>query len=325
MLGDTEREAWVELHRMLGSASVDSRLTVARLADLWLDDRKRKIQPTTFDSYQRYAQSLVDRWGKVQARDIREHHIDRWINARESWDGCRSLATTIARMIFRFGKRKGYLDNNPLSDMRGEGTKARKPADPGALDKVGDGIRSDEFSDLWAFMRATGVRPGEARSLEADRIDLEAMVAVVKGKRGFRLIVLTSEAAEPLRRAVARHSDGVVFRNTKGEAWSPGALSEQVRRARKRSGAGQVVAYNARGDFATRAHAAGVDPATIAELLGHKDTVRLRILLTHYLNVGEDTLREAVERVAAARAAHVEPRLRPGTPPRKPPGPKPKS
>lgn len=297
-LADTEREAWVELNRLLGAPAEEARITVERLVDLWLDAVRRDVEPTTWDTYRKYAQSFIDRNGRALARDIQERHIDAWLDAHPTWVGCRSLATSIARMPFRWGKRKGYLEHNPLSEMRGQGARARKPAPPGAVAALPQGIRSEEFADLFAFMTATGVRPGEARTLLAERIDLDAGLAIVKGKKGLRPIVLTDAAIGPLRRAMGRHPKGYVFLNTKGEPWTPGALSEQVRRARQRLGIKDVVAYHARGDLASRLHAAGVDAATIAEILGHKDISQLRTLIVHYLRVDRSVVRKALESIS---------------------------
>lgn len=323
-LADTEREAWVELQRIRGMPSEDARITVERLFDLWLDAIRRDVEATTWESYRKYAQSFIDRHGRVLARDVRERHVDAWLDAHPAWKGCRSLATSVARMPFRWAKRKGYLEQNPLSEMRGRGTGVRRPAPPGAVAAIPQGIRSEEFADLFAFMAATGVRPGEARTLLAERIDLDAGLAIVSGKKGLRPIVLPDAAIEPLRRALARHPHGHVFLNTKGEPWTPGALSEQVRRARQRLGIKDVVAYHARGDLASRLHAAGVDAATIAEILGHKDISRLRTLITHYLKVAPETIRTALGRVSGEPRddSPGESRARPGKTPDRRRGPK---
>jgi site-specific recombinase XerD len=76
---------------------------------------------------------------------------------------------------------------------------------------------------------------------------------------------------------------------------------EAAGRARHRSGVSGVVAYHARGIFASRAHAAGADAATIAHLLGHQDISSLKVLIEHYLEVDEDLAREAVEKASAPR------------------------
>jgi integrase len=71
-----------------------------------------------------------------------------------------------------------------------------------------------------------------------------------------------------------------------------------VRRARQRLGIKDVVAYHARGDLASRLHAAGVDAATIAEILGHKDISQLRTLIVHYLRVDRSVVRKALESIS---------------------------
>ena len=323
-LADTERQAWVELSRLLGRPST-VRVTVADLVDLWLSFTKRTVKPVTWSNYQIYGQSFVERWGKLLVADIREHHVDEWLDGQPGWIGCRPLATTVVRMCWRWGRRKGHLAVNELAEMRGKGIKARDAATPGAVEALADGFVSEEFADLYRFMVAVGCRPGEARTLRADRIDLDGRIAIVEGKKGLRPVVLPDVVVEPLRRAMARHPQGFVFRSSTGEPWGMSGLSSQVRRARRRLGVGEgVVAYHARGHFASKAHAAGVDAAVIAAHLGHTDISRLAILIKNYLKIDPDLLRDAVERANAPPCGGpAEPPPPPGTTPRRPPRRKP--
>ncbi len=321
-LGDTEREAWAELNRRLadrGEGPVRSRVTVEELADLWLDAKHADIKPNTWEKYQAYAQSLVDHCGQTLARDLRPLHVSGWLKAHPKWGGVRELAMGVVKMMTRWGKREGWLDADPLAEVTVKGAEPRKPAPEGAIEGLEAGIRSERFREILAFMLATGVRPGEARTLEAARIDFGAAMAVVRGKRGERPIVLPGSILGLLRDLCERHPTGPIFRNTLGEPWQDRALSEQFRACRRRAGIkGEVVPYHCRGIFASRAYAAGVDGVTVAKLLGHRDTSRLAILIRHYLSVDQASLASAVERASASSVvapSRPPPDSSPGTPP----------
>lgn len=299
-LADTERQAWVELSRILGRPSGRGpRLTVDELVDIWLDHTRRTVKPVTWRNYEFYAMSFSARWGKQVAEDICERHVDVWLDGQEGWDGCRPLASLIVRMCWRHGRRKRYIAVNELADMRGPGIRARKPAAPGDVEKLVEGIVDPEFADLYRFMVAVGCRPGEARTLRLELVDLVGRIAIVDGKKGLREVVLPDAAIEPLRRAMRRHKTGFAFRAKDGEPWTMGGLSGQVRMARGRAKLPDtLVAYHARGDFASRAHAAGADLADIARCLGHNDTDRLAVLFKHYLRDSKDRLRDVAEKAS---------------------------
>ena len=299
-LGDTEREAWVELHRLEArkgqGAAPGARLTVPELVDLWLDSQQDHIKPPTWRNNRKYGESFARHCRKVLARELKPLHVRAWLKAHPEWVGCKGLAIATAKQATRWGRREGWLEVDPLADLKGIPAAPRKPAPDGAAEKLPVGIRSEAFRQIFEFMLATGVRPGEVRTLEATQIDLRSRVALVCGKKGERPVLLPESLLEPIRALCQRHTSGPIFRNTKGKPWSDRALSEAFRRARKLADAGEIVAYHTRGIFASRAHAAGVDGVTIASLLGHKDLGKLKVLIRNYLSIDEAKLRDGVEK-----------------------------
>jgi site-specific recombinase XerD len=104
------------------------------------------------------------------------------------------------------------------------------------------------------------------------------------------------------RQLAARHPEGPLFRNSRGTAWTRNAIRCRFRRLRGKLELGPgVVAYSYRHTFATEGLGAGVDLATMAELLGHVDTT---MVSAHYSHLDQKAahLREAARRAAGPDA-----------------------
>jgi integrase len=130
------------------------------------------------------------------------------------------------------------------------------------------------------FIVATGCRPGEARSLTWDQVDLERRTCILRshktaGATGLpRTIYLTPAALEVLR-GLDDHSNLVpawVFPCRKGTPYSASGLRSIIRRA------GGKAVYPLRHTFAQNAlETPGVRLEDVAKLLGHSglETVQM--------------------------------------------------
>jgi integrase len=72
------------------------------------------------------------------------------------------------------------------------------------------------------------------------------------------------------------------------------AVVRALQRASQAAGV-NVCAYDCRKHFATRMIAKGTDSALVAELLGHRDTKSLAMLIGYYHEPAIATLRRAVD------------------------------
>jgi integrase len=97
---------------------------------------------------------------------------------------------------------------------------------------------------------------------------------------------------------VAKYGSGPLLRHRQGRAWTPKAVSEQVRRLCKRAGI-KVIPYGYRHTLATDALARGVPDAQVAQLLGHGSTAMLYKHYSH-LTSRADVLRNAAALVRPA-------------------------
>jgi integrase len=160
------------------------------------------------------------------------------------------------------------------------------------------------FRRLVMFIRFSGARPGEARELEWSHVRDEIQ-AIVKREHKTSRVTGTSRRIYfnvVLLKLIAwlrRHktSDRWVFTNARGRPWTIKALTKHFQAIRARAGLPyDCKPHGGRHTFATHALMNGVDIATLAELLGHKDismTQRYQHLVHHrqYLN---DAMQRAI-------------------------------
>jgi len=296
-LGTDQKNAEQEFHRLMastGNQPAPQTLEVIRLVDLFLDSIKTDVKPVTWDNYRVWMQRWCDHAGKLRGCDVRPLHVAAWFKAHPTWGrNTRSFATTILKLWSRWCRRQGYLAKDPLIDLRNTAITRRVRPEPGAVEMVKSAILAPEMRDFLEVALATGARPGELRTLEASRIDLDARVAKVDGKTGERKIALPRSILGTLQRLCKRWPEGPILRNTLGFPWTRGALVTQMRRARERSGVKHVVPYSTRGQFGTEALRRGVDLMLVSKLLGHSTpTTTARF----YLEPDQPMLSEAVEK-----------------------------
>jgi integrase len=228
----------------------------------------------------------------MQAADLRGHHVEEWLDAKTTWGANQRRGAIVAvTRPLNWAVKLGYLDANPVRGVEKPQPQRResrlRPADFTAL--LAALPPGDPFRSLIVFAWETGCRPQEARQIEARHLRLEQHRveiprAEAKGKRRARIIYLSPAAEEILRELLARGIDGPLFRNARGRAWTADSIGCRFGRLKKQLGQ-RFACYDLRHAFATRKLKEGLDPITVAHLLGHKDAA---MLCRHYEEIGGD-------------------------------------
>ena len=125
---------------------------------------------------------------------------------------------------------------------------------------------------LMELLYGSGVRIGEAVSLEVSDLDLdERMVTVRQGKgRRDRVVPFGPPAAEALKVWIgAMGGQGALFRNKNGGRLSARSARQIVRNAGVKNGIARVHPHALRHSCATHLLGAGADLRSIQEQLGH--------------------------------------------------------
>jgi integrase len=205
-------------------------------------------------------------------------------------------AVTLLHQIFEFGRRRGWCDANPATQV--DRPQIEESADIHFLtmEEVDALLRAVPDrpplgpADRALFITAamTGLRQGELLGLRWRDVDwtagrIRARQNYVRGhwgtpksKRGSRSVPMVDRVAGELERHYQRSShqgdDELVFPNPDtGEVLDHSALSRRFKRALKAAGVREVRFNDLRHTFGTRMAGAGVPLRTLQEWMGHRD------------------------------------------------------
>jgi integrase len=315
----TKQEAEKEFHRlMLAEGRVEterSRMTVRDLIDLYLlhaegQANRGEKEMDTYRAYHRFLVSAAKAIGNIRVVEVRPKDFLRWAD-RPTWGPTmRHSALTVAKVAFNWARKVGHVDTNPLTGMELPRARERELIPThGQVDAIFAAAWGQPFRDFLMALRETGCRPNEIATLTCDRVNLPAgtwrVWSKTRWKTGedFRPVYLTPAMVELTRQLMERHGTGLVFRNSQGRQWTKGPISYRFVRLQRKLGFGkECTAYAFRHLYITDALERGVNPATVAELVGHKS---LNMIMRYYSKLG---LRKSHLADAAAQ-------IRPSAPP----------
>lgn len=304
-----------ELHRLLGgddprerpSAKPGTGQSAEWICFRLLDHVNREKAQATYEWYGRHLLSFAADCGKLPAREIRPFHVTAWLDKHRWGPTTRAGAITAVKRAFRWAKRQGYLESNPIEDMERPRVHRREEI---LTTAQFDAILADAGDEAWrrflVALSQTGCRPGELAALEIrgkdSRVDLEAGTWTVLNKTRHkrdrtRTIHLTPAMRAMTAELVEARKEGLLFVNSRGRAWTRNAMACRFRRIREKLGFGvEATAYSLRHLYVTDALEREVPIATVAELVGHADTTMISRVYSK-LGKRSDHLREAAAKV----------------------------
>jgi integrase len=277
--------------------------------DQYLDWCQKRRSARTYQWYRNHLEGFVDSLSDptgMPASELRPYHLEGWASAHSTrGDSHRRGALVAVLRPFNWAVRLGLIPANPVSGVELPAVRRRESLlTPADFDTILGHVKDRPFRDFLAFAWETGCRPQEARHLEGRhvRLDLQRVEippAEAKGRKRWRVIYLSQAAAAIVARLAASHPEGKLFRNTDGNPWTVHAVNCRFGRLKAKVGR-RFAAYDLRHAFATRKLKEGVDPITLAGLLGHTDPT---MLCRHYEHVTADArhLLDAVNRPPSSR------------------------
>jgi integrase len=280
-----------------GKPGEESRIAVATLFEIFLDEVQRDKEPLTYATYRQHLKAFAKDYGGVPIVEIKPLHLTRWLAARPGWaDSTRACAITTISRAFNWAAQQKYLDVSPMRGFKKPRmTRRERLLEPAEVGAILDAIPDRQFRDFFVALVESGCRPGEAAKVEAKHVDLDAGTWTIKFKGDpERTIYLTPKLKEITARLMAAHPEGPIFRNTRGTPWTRQRYGSRLRFLRAKLGLGDdLTAYLVRHYFATDGLERGIPDATVAELMGHKGT---DIIHKHYSHIRKkrDHLRDAL-------------------------------
>lgn len=304
-LGKDKDAAFRRYHELMaGRAPVEKKTPAVELIGRFLDWCERHKAPRTHEWYATYCLSFgLHIGGRLTVQELKSRHVTAWLDSAypNATDNTRNGAVRAVMRCFNFAVKQGDIEANPLKGVERPAYQPRecyiKPEEWQAImAAIPDG---DPFRDLLTILRETGCRPFEARSVEARHFkrDAESWVFPIKeskGKKRARVVPLNRTALAITQRLALKHPEGPLFRNRNGRPWTEFAMNCRFRSIAKKTGV-KVFAYAFRHSFVTDALMRGVDPITLAHIVGHKDaTMIMRVY--EQLGIQQEHIRAALRK-----------------------------
>jgi integrase len=314
---ENEQAAWDAFHRLMAGDAIapPERITVAQVCDAFLEWSANNNDAQTYGFYKNFLQRFCDAHGTLRAGLLKPYHVTKWVDAQTYRRGrgkqerpwgptTKGHAITAVKRAFAFAVEQGLLreEHNGVRRVKKPSPNRRERLlTPEERSGILAGVKDRPFREFVFAMQESGCRPGEIRKLGREHVHLDAGLWVFpprKHKTGKktgrpRVIYLTPALAGLTRELLARHSDGCLFRNSRGEPWTVNAVRIRFRNLRKRvPHLKDVVAYCYRHSFCTEGLVNGVPIAQMQELLGHTTS---RVIETNYGHLAEkrEHLRQA--------------------------------
>ena len=238
--------------------------------------QQHKARPRTFERYELSARSLKSSLGKYPLDAITPAHVEKFkmIRSQKVSQTTTNRDLAALRVMLNFAIRQGHIRSNPFNSVK------LFPEGPGMMRVVSHeeqhrylAAANPLLRDIAVVMLETGMRPQEVFSIQSENVHLAGRyVFIPRGKSHFarRNVVLTDAAADVLRRRLAEAKGAYLFPHRR----TPDRPLTTIQKAHLEAIANAGISprfrlYDFRHTFGTRMAMAGVDLATLKELMGH--------------------------------------------------------
>jgi integrase len=250
-------------------------LTLAALADLYLDRHAQVRSPSTIRTLRHRLARPLAAFGPVSLRELEGMGGDladfrATLPPRFAHDVMRALRQTLAA-----GVRYGYLRTNPAVAAGDNPAPPPRPVRAYTLDEL-EALEAElgaVYGPFVPLIAATGLRPLEAARLERCDVDRGRRLLRVRGAKttgSLREVPLTRRALDALDRLPARLDTPLLFpapeggplnlNNFRRREWGPAVEASGI--------ATPARIYDLRSTFASNALAAGVTVFELAKVMG---------------------------------------------------------
>lgn len=238
--------------------------------------QQHALHPRTHKRYQVSIKALLKVFGNFGLGDIGAANIEKFKcrRSKEISNAGTNRDLAALRCILNFAVREGYLFRNPMQDVK------LLPEGPGNMRIVSHTeqqrymtVAHPTLRDVATLIVETGMRPEEVFTIRKENVHLAdryLFVPTGKTRNARRNVPLTPTCVEILKRRLGKARGAYLF----PKRWEEDNALTTVRNhhlAAVKSFSPKFRLYDFRHTFGSRSAMAGVDLATLKELMGHSN------------------------------------------------------
>lgn len=312
-LGDTKKAAYDKWKAMLKSnVSSEENPTFVSVGTKWLAHQSQRFErgEVSLQWLDRVNRTVLV-FSKLGLRcmDFTPLYCEQWMAGKSANYARTELS--VVKQVLKWSADRKLLAANPLAGFQLPSTQSRTRILTIKEHNQLCRAAGRKFKPVLRFAWMVGCRPGELRMLRWEQVDKNFTRAVLTSHKTARKVgkprviyfppraqTLLREYKAASEERLAKRGIGLdfVFINHRKRAWSSNAVVQRMERLRDDTGL-DLVAYNYRHTWITRALLAGVDIATVAELSGHTSVAMISRVYGH-LNQHAEHLSNAAAKVS---------------------------
>ena len=304
-----------------GGIDLSHNYTFAEWSEVWYENHKSNITPTTQENYRHILNRLQAWFGERHILDVKPYDIEIFLKAQRAEGLSDSYIASFRGMlyqIFHKAEANDLVRKNPVRF-------AEKMRSTGGPKKRKEAFNTEEVQILMAqlpydkmgmsirLMLGTGMRSQELLALEPQHIEEDGSVihirqavnlvkgsvhvGVPKSRDSYRDIPVPPNlrwCARELRKVDTKF---IWEKRKKDTPCNPTNFRDEFREAlEKIEGVRQLTPHSCRHTYVSQMQALGVDLSTIQSIVGHADVD----MTQHYLHVQDGIRQEAIRRFAEA-------------------------
>ena len=203
-------------------APEQKKLTIAEVAQEFLDHSNRNNDPRTYEFYCYFVCPFVERFGAATAATYSPLAFTKWLDEHEGWKGSRRSAIVAVKRMFNWAvKEAKLLRESPLRDVRRPPKKRRNRIMTEAeREYVMKTIRDEQFREYVFALLDTGARPGEVMAVTANHVSRDGTRWTFEehkadGHGEARVVYLSPAMQELTGKLITLYPDGPLFRSTR--------------------------------------------------------------------------------------------------------------
>ncbi len=263
-------------------------------------EKEHAAHPNTHERYQTSAKPLMKFLGKLTLDAINSGHVEKFklVRCGEISRAGTNRDLAALRLMLNFAIKLGLVSRNPVKGVK------FLPEGPGAMRVVSHdeertylAAANPLLRDVATLIVETGMRPEEVFTIRPENVHLEKRYLFVpSGKTRFarRNIPLTEAAVRILKRRLRKARGAYLFWH-KSDVNRPlttvqKAHENAIKEAKIKE---PFRLYDFRHTFGSRSAMAGVDLATLKELMGHSHIA----ITMRYVHPTPEHKREAVDKL----------------------------